>query len=479
LPGTLAGEADEMWHQTLQQDDRTTNGASGIRAGRQRCARVGTNGKRRLACWLALVPLIGGCNVIPGARAVGNMMTGAMGSGRLTEEELRQELVEYASRFEATVVATATQISLDSRDPEIQRKALRWKLGVVPLMNDTVFLPEPESAYVAVLAIAASMDHFLAAGAGAEAFGDMQPRAVSACDDLLAAARELGTRFLDEREHARVLAEVDRLVAAQPMREDFVAEGVQTLVARTQTSGAFDFVTAVPLAPFRALTGVDEGAQAIREVNETAMHATRIAASMPTLLRWNVELLALDLGRQASFESLVASLDAVTRSAENVSRTAEMLPDTLRGLLDQVDASGRSLAPLAASLEQTASAIGAAGTSWKELVVEVQKQLPDPAEAAASRPFDVREWEATAAQVSTAAAELRALLDSTRGLVGSGELPAAVEAVAARVEQVEAGSRDLIDLAAVRALQLIAVFFVLLFSYRRLESWLAGRRAVR
>jgi hypothetical protein len=71
------------------------------------------------------------------------------------------------------------------------------------------------------------------------------------------------------------------------------------------------------------------------------------------------------------------------------------------------------------------------------------------------------------------------LLEATRTLAGSQELPAALDALTGRVEQVEARSRSLVDLAALRGLQLIGVFFVLLFLYRRLEGWLSRRAAAR
>jgi hypothetical protein len=434
----------------------------------------------RAGACLSLLLLLGACRSIPGSRTIGNLVTGrGLGSGLITQQELRDELVQYASRFEATVVGTAVQISLGTQDPVIQRRALRWKLGAVPVVNEAAFLPEPEAAYVAVLTIATSMHVFLTTGVGSETFGDQQSRAVAASSDLLTAARELGTSFLSEREHARVLAEVDRMVSERPMRDDFVAEGIQALVSQTQASGVFDWVTAIPLSPFRALTGVDEGAQGIREFNDTALRFSRIVASMPTLLRWNLELLALDLGRQPSLESAIASMDAVARSAQTVSETAQLLPETLRTLLEELDASGKSLTPLAASLERTAAEVGAAGNAWSALVARFQKEPADPAAAAGSRPFDIREWEQTAAQVSAAAAELRRLLESTRTLAGSEELPAALEALTERVEEVEARSRSLVDLAALRGLQLIVVFFVLLFLHRRLESWLSRRAAAR
>ena len=439
-------------------------------------------GVKRTAIWrsgacLGLL-LLGGCNSIPGYRTVENMVMGrGVGSGRITQQELRESLVQYANRFEATVVTVANQISLGTQDPTMQRRTLRWKLGLIPAVNESAFLPEPESAYVALLTITTSQNDFLTRGGGAQAFGDQQPAAIAASQELMGAIQKIGQSFLSPRELARVTADVEKLVRERPMRDDFVAEGIQVLVSSTQSSGLFDWVTAIPMSPFRALSGVDQGAQGIREFNDTALRFSRIVASMPTVMRWNIELLTLDLARQPSLQAAIGSIDAVGQSANQLSQTAAELPERVRELILEVDSSGKSLRPLAETLERTANAVGSAGTAWNELVTQMDR--PSDPNAPPSRPFDIRDWENTAAQITTAAAELRALLDSTRSLAGSEELPVAFQRLAGQVEEAEAKGRSLIDLAALRGLQLIGVFFVLLFVYRRIEGWLARRAVAR
>ena len=234
-------------------------------------------------------------------------------------------------------------------------------------------------------------------------------------------------------------------------------------------------MTEIPLSPFRALQGVDQGAQAIREFNETAQEISRIVSSMPLLIRWNLELLAFELGQQGDIASGLENFDSLARSAESLSQTAQALPESLRELLAEADRTGQSLGPLSQSLERTAAAVAAAGNAWGGLVAELSKPPADPSKP--SRPFDIREWEQTAVQVSSAAAELRTLLDSLEEFAGSDVLGSPLAELAARAESVEASSRSLVNLAALRGLQLILAFFVLLFVYRRIEGWLA-RRAV-
>ena len=305
-----------------------------------------------LAIALTVLWLASACASLPGGRFVAGVVTGeSLVPGRITQEELRDALVQYASRFEATVVATADTIAAGTQDPVVQRGALRWKLGVTPVANQAAFLSEPEAAYVALLTLATSVRDFLVKGGGAQLFGEQQQLAVDASQELVDAAIELGDRFLSKKELARVTQDVEKLVAARPMRGDFVAERIQSLVMSTETSGMFDWVTEIPLSPFRALRGVDEGAQAIREFNETAQEMTRTVAAMPNLIRWNLELLA-STGAAGRSPQPRTSIPSRERAA--ASETAQALPGRWRDP-GGGGAHGQSLEPLSASLERSAA----------------------------------------------------------------------------------------------------------------------------
>ncbi|MFO0688003.1 MAG: hypothetical protein U0900_04805 [Myxococcota bacterium] len=430
-----------------------------------------------LVAGLAASLLLVGCRMIPGSQAVADFAGQTIQKGRISEDELREALLQFAGRFESTVIATANSIASGTTDVAIQRRTLRWKLGMTPAITDATFLKEPEAAYVALLTLAKSLEEYLTTGSGRDVFAEQQPIAVAASRELVAAAVDVGHRFLDEKQLARVTTEVEALVRAQPIRGEFVAEKVQSLITASAMSPIIDWVTAIPMSPFRALQGVDHGAQAIHEFNDTAMQMTRVVDSMPRLIRWNLQLLALDLSQQGNIESGVESFATLARSAESLSRTAEALPDTLHALLAEAERSGRSIEPLAKSIEGSASAVAAAGEAWGGLVAELSKPPRDPSRP--SRPFDVREWQQAAAEIGTAATELRALIEATRTLASSEALTGPLGELTMRLDRAESGAQALVDRAAWRALQLILVFFGLLFAYRLASHALdtRGRRA--
>ena len=239
-------------------------------------------------------------------------------------------------------------------------------------MNQAAFLAEPEASYVAMLTLATSMHDFLTVGGGADAFGDQQQLAVDASRSWWPAAVELGDSFLSrEAARARHAARSRSWSRQRPIRGEFVAEQVQSLVMSTAASPMFDWVTEIPLSPFRALQGVDQGAQAIREFNETALEFSRTVAgdAAPDPL----EPRAARARRQPAgrIGASLENFDALARSAESISVTAAALPETLRELLAEAERTGQTLEPLSASLERSATAVAAAGAAWGGLVEEL------------------------------------------------------------------------------------------------------------
>lgn len=453
--------------------------------------------RRVTACLAGLLLLAGGCRSVPGLGYVRNALFSWGGGGpQFTEEDLREDLAGYAARFKATVTATADEIGDASADPEQKRRALLWKIRIVPIADEAAFLSDPERAYVALFALATSQHDYLATGAGADVFGDAQPAAVAASESLVVSARDIGRRFLNDPQQEKLETQVAALAQQHPIRGVFVPETVQAVVTATAPGGSFDWVISLPLAPFRALEGVDAGAQAIREFNATAQSFNQIVADLPQRLRWNVELFSYELEQRSMVESARDSLEKVARSSERFSQAVATLPADLReqtsmlfqqldarqgelqrtlaearGLASDVNGAGEHLAPLAETLERTAAQVQQAGEAWAVVIAQAREPGSPPAPGQApARPFDVLDYERTAAQIAAASAEIRGLLTDVRALGGPGEpVPA--------LTRVEGSGRTLVNLAAWRSAELLIGFFALLFLYRRLETHLAARRA--
>jgi hypothetical protein len=426
--------------------------------------------RRWIPLLAALLAALSGCASVASFRPA---LPGLGGPARgLSEEELADELLAFASGFAGLVGTAAEEISNRSDDPVMRRRALLFGLRLDPAVRDAAFLPNPRAGYLRVLTIVVMLRHYLTTGDGRDLFGASQPIAVSVAETLEADAYALGSRFLTAAELAEVRREVVGLAERFPIRgTQFSLMSARGAVEEAPTRGALHEVISLPLAPFRALQGVDTGAAAVRDFNQTARRFATIVASLPAELRGEIQLVLLDADELRAVREGIGAFELAAASGERASLAMERLPEELRATLDhevralleesqqpiaQAAQAVEKAAEMSAPLRETATQLREASALWREILGARDATPRGPDE----RPFDVREWEATARAIGTSATELRELaveLERLRGsLQGSSLSPA-------------------LDGLFWRAVALLVVFFALLLAYRVLAARVAAR----
>jgi hypothetical protein len=441
------------------------------------------------ASWvLPIALLLAGCQVLQAPWVAVRRITAPAFPMDTTQQDLRGWLAEYAVRFVAVVTSAADEIAARAAERAVRRNTLLWKLRMTAAVERAAFAEDPQEAYVSVLAIAVAMHHYLTEGEGREIFGEHQAIAHEAAERLVEDAEGIGARYLTDGQLRRLVGEVEELARGRPIRGIFVPETIPyTLGIGVDDPDALGWITRIPMAPVRALEGLDSGAQAIREFNRTAGHFVALLEILPQQIRWQSELLLYDIEDRETVDRTLSSLERVSESALAFAETAQTLPERLgeesARLLEQIESSQGELRatveatraafsdaePLTAALARTAEQLSQAGLAWRAVVEEVRREPEREPEEPEPRPFDIVEFERAAQEVTTAAVELRQLVAELRGL-GDSELAVAIE----RASSI---SDALVDRAAWRGLQLLLGFFLLLFAYRRMEAFLARRRA--
>jgi hypothetical protein len=391
-----------------------------------------------------------------------------------SQQDLRAELGDFASRFHLLVTAAADSIDAGTTDRAVRKRTLSWRVQMIPLVQEAAFQPDPQEAFVEILTLVVMMRQYLSEGEGRQLLGAQQAIALEAAQQLEQDLSSIGLKFLSADALAATRREVEDFAHRRPIAgQTFAIQNARRALAEVEQTSAVQRVVAVPLAPFRALEGVGDSSTAIREFTATAREFVRAVERLPEQARWQVELLLYDVEDRDTTLAALASLESVTRSVERVSESAARLPDDLREALQD---SGETLArveqlltrarEVADPLRETAQSLELASASWATIMG------PKP-EAARERgrPFDVREWESTATEIGAAAERLAQLVGELRGLADARPLDAALAPVGTVLDRADLAGRGWIDHAALRVAQLLAVLFALLLAYR----WLAPR----
>jgi hypothetical protein len=437
---------------------------------------------RRGAAGLALAALLAApllAAACAGGRVLVRRLPDAVTGGpRISEADLHEALADYSARFAAVVGGAADDIHDGTRDLGLRKRALLWKIQMIPLLQEAAFSADAREGYVSVLTLAVLMRQYLTEGDGRDVFADLQPGAAAAARELEDDARTLGAAFLEPKDLERATRQVEEFARRRPIRgREFDVQAAHLAIAEVHTSSAFAWVVDLPMSPFRALEGVSSGAQAIHEFNRTAAAFSQIVEGIPQQLRWQSELLLYDVEERETLVQGLAAFQSLTESASRASAAVEALPDELRATLaESEDALVRAHQVLASAqalvgpLNETAQHVSEAGAAWAGIFQR------DGEARSQGRPFDVTEWERAAREIGAASGRLAELTAQLRGLVESQQLDAALGHVSTTVGLAEASAQEVVDAAAWRGLQLLVAFFVLLLAYRLISPLLPGSR---
>lgn len=447
---------------------------------------------------LALFPLHG----CAGKSTPGLAGLNVDGRPRITEAELQNELNEFADRFSGVVSAAANEIASNSTQRTARKAALNWKLRMIPRLQDMIFGAEPQEAFLDAATLTMQMRKYLQGPDtdGATIFADVQATAVEAAQRLEDDIFRIGALFLNAQQLQTLRDEVDAYSDKHPIRGTFsLTEGRATSTTEGR-SADFRWVTEIPMSPFRALEGIDAGARAISDFNTTASQFSQIVEDIPQQTRWQIELLWYDLEERESIVSMLDSFKKLSDSAASLSETARQLPvqlreqlalatkdiedrqaalqktlDETRQTLDTLNTAIDNATELTDSINQAGGSVAQAGDAWRDAVKAINdltQSAPSSAETAqasavSGKPFDIAEYAHAADKLTATATELRALLAEARETLESPRLDALSES---SLKDAEQRGRNVTDHAAWRALQLIAVAFVLAIIYRLISA---------
>jgi hypothetical protein len=208
-------------------------------------------------------------------------------------------------------------------------------------------------------------------------------------------------------------------------------------------------LTAVPIDP---LAGLDP---ATRELANTRLFAERgmfLARHMPTLIRWETELLTIHMAEMPEMEKLLANTTQLSESADRFSQTAERLPGLIsterQQIVQALDAHQPGLISLAAQTERALDAgrqMSNASTATLKSFQNVVRQLQASPSSPNAEPFHINDYTAAAAQIKATAQDLVKLLQALDQTLASDKLDTLSTQLDAAVWQAQASGKELVD----------------------------------
>ena len=336
--------------------------------------------------------------------------------------------------------------------------------------------PDVRAAYLHGWIFIVRMRLYLTTGQGRTLFGDLQPLIVDAVAATEKDLVEIGYRYFPTDVMDEVSDDIEAIAIDNPIGVDLRSGALRIPEVTSETQrGAIDSILG---APVRGLEGVGSTPEAIHAATRALEEFMRLVLQLPQYVRWQTELLLLQVESQDAVVQTREDLDRISRSIESIAQTVETLPGDLREELDAaldearatievLDASLETVRSIAADVNEATANIKATADTVNEIVAAVAPApsaappVSDPGE-----PFDMKDVLHATEQLHATTVELRGLVSDIQSGAAKDLLAEVDRASTATIDHAVAQTNMIVDRLARRTMQLIGVLLLGLVVYR-------------
>src|SRR5262249_17650404 len=267
----------------------------------------------------------------------------------------------------------ADQVAARIKTRDAQVAALHWKINqaTAAYLNATGENPLTNVLDLVVLASVSRM--VVESGGAGEALGPAPEPLVTEHRDLETMAWNLADQCLTAAQHRELESLVqdwrkknpnERSVATARFRDFALELGRISQPRNVQATSIFSLLFIDPLA------GLSPTTVAIQQSRELAQRTVSYAQRAPTILRWQAELLALQVGGQPDTQQVLAEMQRTSLSIADVAKTVQGVPELVdaqrKAALDQF------FAGIAAEREAILSDMASHESQFRDLLSQLQ-----------------------------------------------------------------------------------------------------------
>jgi len=433
-------------------------------------------------CLLLLTSGIG-CRLIQGVaeapgQAVRTVTTGKPNKDVVDPVEVQQTLLRFADDFSAGMIVCVDNLQRGTNALD-RAEVLQWKIA---LGTETCSIASGPNAVANLLDMtvfvtvtrAAMEEHWMP-----EVFGESARPMLESCRNAETNIWRLAGKVLKPEQQVELRAAIAAWRQQNPLPESVLAARAvdfASQVAQANKTDAPKSDSVFSLLQVDPLAGLDP---AVREIAQTRLFAERalyVTQKMPTLLRWQMELLSVNAVQMSAVQQLVTNSTQIAASVERFTAVAEKLPAQVSAereeILKALQSQEKDASSLLKSGTQMSDSLNTTLTTFDALmkrfgVGETNNASPPNTN---SPPFNIQDYTANAAQLAVTAQQLTEMirtLDQTLGSTNLAKLSAQLGPV---VQQAQTGGKEIVDYAFWKGILLVVIALLAALIYRFLVA---------
>jgi hypothetical protein len=416
----------------------------------------------------------------------------------VSELELRSTINAMASGFKSSIQIAVLRMSAKTSEEEVRRWLLFMKKRTITEIETATDHPKVLTSYFDLWSLAYQIELFLENMKDGDQ-GTSDTESTEAMKDntgeLIAVFRDARLEFEKTAKSIFPPKTYDSVVAGVKEYVDSYAingsDGAITRIdfGKTAVGSVLSPVLNMTMSPFRAMEGVGKGGDAAKDLVTVVEQFVRVAERTPEHLGWEIEGLLMDVRRdvdetlasidekQGSIQGTLKEVQASLATVDSIAARAEVITASVEQTTTTLDSTAGSIKSLLDTYKDTMMTLYPPKSPEEKVAAAAAKAAAPPGE---TKPFDITEYTATLAELTTASTELQGLLTEVRSTLEGPALDqviaGATKVTAAALAETTQTVDGLVDTVFRRIIQILFVTFGLAVVFLVLSRWVIRRK---
>lgn len=380
-----------------------------------------------------------------------------VGEGEKTDPvELQSQLIRFSDHYLEAMTSASNRLRQDDDQRPERRTLLRRRIVII---NDVLAIATGSNAYANLLdmIVLVTLNRINTESWLPERYGESTKPLQTAAQESEKEIWRIAEATLKQEQITELRTNIDAWLSQHNggrARRDVGTLGLASEIAKMYKTNQANKSSVFNLSMIDPFAGLDPATSELASTRLFAERGLFLTRHMPTLLRLETELLAIQSLEIPKLENLLASINQLATAAERFSQVSEQLPAVIGSerehIVQALDLQRPGLISLAAQTEKALSAgkfMSEATNTTLKTFQDVVKHLEGSSSDPKSEPFEIGDYAAAAAQISATAKSLTEFLDVFGKTISQERLDALSERMDLLDKKAQTSGKELVDYA--------------------------------
>jgi hypothetical protein len=443
-------------------------------------------------CLCFLLLTVGtGCSLLTTAtnvpeQAIRTVTPGKQNKGAVDAVDLEEKLLRFADEFSTSVTLGIDRLRRGTNAPkpeEVLKTKIEFATEICSIASGPNSMADLLDMTVFVTLTRSTVEDYWQP----KVFGESAQPLLESCRICETNIWQITGSVLKPEQQAELRRAIANWRRENPQPESVVAVralGISSQIAQANRPKSSTVASVFDMLNVDPLSGLDPVTREIAQSRMFAERALYVAQRMPTVLRWQIELLALKATDTPVVRQLVTNSTEITESVQRFARVAEQLPGQISTeraeILKALQEQESKLTPLVNEVRQTLTAGAQMSTSLNTTIktfgglmqrfgVGETNQPATPPDTN-SPPFNILDYGQTAGRVESMARQITELVRTLDETLDSTNLSRLATQMGPAVQQAQTGGKEVVDYAFWRGIVLVGIALAAALIYRFIST---------